>query len=341
MLARGLPSTESIDKVTVTKLNTLSVVATLYNSHETIKQFVHRVTKAAKQVAQQFEIVLVDDGSTDDTIKLVRNLADQGLPIVLYQLSRNFGHHAAMLEGVKRASGDFVFLIDCDLEEAPELIIEFHNVMHEKSADVVYGVQKHRKRGKGVDKLLGSLFYSVYNSLSEVKIPPNLSVTRLMKREYVAALSLFSETEMIVGSIWSMAGFKQYAVDVDVEYKGHSSYSMRRRISMAIEAIISTSTRPLKLYFILSLLVVLISALAIFWIMITWLVFDRPVPGFYTLVISIWFACGFLSSGVGLLGMYLSVIMKESKNRPRAIVRSVFTGSGHKQLNLNEKSDKF
>lgn len=324
--------------MTVEKLNTLSVVATLHNSHATINQFVHRVTKAAQQVAEQFEIVLVDDGSTDNTIQLVRNLADQGLPIALYELSRNFGHHAAMLEGVKRASGDFVFLIDCDLEEAPELIVEFHSIMHEKSADVVYGVQKKRKRGKGIDILFGRLFYSIYNFLSEVKIPPNLTVTRLMKREYVSALSLFSETEMIAGSIWAMAGFKQYAVDVDVQYKGHSSYSMRRRISMAIEAIISTSTRPLKLYFMLSLLVVLTSISALFWIMINWFLYDRPVPGFYTVVISIWFTCGFLSSGVGLIGMYLSVVMKEAKNRPRAIVRSVFKGSVHKKLKFAEKS---
>ena len=127
---------------------TLSVVTTLYNSKGTIKEYLDRIVACASQITNKFEIILVDDGSSDGTTDIVKSLNQGQYTLKLFELSRNFGHHAAMLEGLLKAKGDLVFLIDCDLEEEPELLIEFHREMIKSNADVVYGVQKYRSRGK-------------------------------------------------------------------------------------------------------------------------------------------------------------------------------------------------
>jgi putative glycosyltransferase len=311
------------------KQPSISIVATTYNSSATLDEFIKRSVAAAEKLTSRYEIILVDDGSTDSTVELLVASLQMDAPIRVIRLSRNFGHHKAMLAGLQCAKGDWVFLVDCDLEEAPELVVDFYEKAQQENADVVYGVQAERSRGGLRNQITGSLFYNLYNLMSDTQIPKNLCVVRIMSRRYLDALNRYGETEMIIGSLWAMAGFKQIPSAVVIKYKGSTSYSWARKMSMACDAVVSTSVKPLRMYFYISLIATTLAFLVCISVVILYLLFNTPVPGFYTLVGSIWLTAGFLSSGLGLIGLYLSIIMKEVKQRPRTVVQESAANEAH------------
>lgn len=149
----------------------LSIVTTLYRSEPYIGDFYRRISAAAKQLTDKYELIFVNDGSPDHSLDVVLSLAAGDPRIVVIDLSRNFGHHKAIMTGLARAQGERVFLIDSDLEEDPELLIEFSNHMQLTHADVVFGVQKHRA-GSLFRRLTGSAFYKLFALLSDLRVPP-------------------------------------------------------------------------------------------------------------------------------------------------------------------------
>ena len=312
-----------------TDISLLSVVTTAYNSEKVIDEFIARASTVAGTVNQKFEIVIIDDGSSDNTYERLQAHLSQGVPLKIVTLSRNFGHHKALLTGLEHAAGDLIFLVDSDLEEKPELLPEFWSIMQRESVDVVFGVQSRRERGSKRDKVVGSLFYSIYNALSETKIPSNLCVVRLMSRRYLDALLEFRETEMIIGSLWAMTGFKQISHPVEIAYKGHSTYSVPKKFGMALNAIISTSVLPLKIYFWISCIVTLLSLLVVMTLLFQFFFLGISSPGYYSIVSSIWLTSGFIASGLGLIGLYIAVIMKEAKQRPRTTIQSIDVSAAH------------
>src|SRR3954462_9074944 len=151
----------------------LSIVSTLYRSSATIDEFYRRAIAAAEGLSKNFELVLVNDGSPDDSRERALALHAADPRVVIVDLSRNYGHHKAMMTGLTHARGDLVFLIDSDLEEEPELLPVFADALRAADADVVYGVQ-HRRRGHLVERVSGWLFFGIFNALSETSIPANV-----------------------------------------------------------------------------------------------------------------------------------------------------------------------
>ena len=187
----------------------LSVVATLYRSAPYLREFCARAAAAAERVSPDFEIVLVNDGSPDDALAVALDIRAADPRVRVVDLSRNFGHHPAILTGLRHARGDEVFLIDCDLEEAPEWVEAFAAVRRaDPDADVVYGVQRVR-RGGAFDRLAGAAFYRLFNMLSADKLPPNLVTARLMSRRFVRALLRHPEVTLMLGAL---AYFGRYFV---------------------------------------------------------------------------------------------------------------------------------
>lgn len=148
---------------------------------------------------------MVNDGSPDQSLELAVELAGQDEHVVVVDLSRNFGHHKAMMTGLAHASGDLVFLIDCDLEESPEWLTEFADTMEEKQCDVVYGVQQQRKGG-WFERVSGQCFWSLFNTLSDISLPANIVTARLMTRRYVEALLQHQEREVFMAGLWHITG---------------------------------------------------------------------------------------------------------------------------------------
>lgn len=303
----------------------LSVVATLYKSEATVEEFIDRASAAARKVAGDggdYEIVLVDDGSPDRALALAiaRAKADPHLKIV--ELSRNFGHHKAMMTGLRHARGDYCFLIDSDLEEDPALIESFWNILHKEDLDVVYGVQAKRS-GALVDRAAARLAYKAFDWLLSARIPANHVTVRLMRRNYLDGLLAHRETQLVIGGLWVITGFRQKGVAVDKKTKGRTTYSFLRRWLIFLDTITNFSAKPLVMIFYLGIVISAVAGLVALWLLTRWALGGQSVPGWASVMISLWFLGGLLIFCVGVIGMYLAKIFLETKNRPLTIVRAI------------------
>lgn len=305
----------------------LSIITTLYRSAPYLEEFYRRTVAVADQVAASWELVLVNDGSPDNALELALALREQDPRIVVIDLSRNFGHHPALMTGLGHTSGERIFMIDCDLEEAPELLAEFDAAQRRDGADVVYGVQDRRK-GKWFERLSGDLFFTLFNHLSSVPIPRNVILARLMLRPYVEALLQHRERELFLAGLWILTGFRQLPVTVVKSSKGESSYTLRRKLTLLTNSITSFSNRPLVYIFYIGLFISLVSSAYIANLIIRKTFFLIPVDGWTSLIVSIWFLGGLMILFLGVIGIYLSRIFIEVKQRPLTIVRKVYGKSG-------------
>jgi putative glycosyltransferase len=304
----------------------ISAVATLYKTEGYIHSFYQRMTASILKITNDYEIVFINDGSPDNSVSVIKKLIELDSKVKLVDLSRNFGHHQAMLAGMDYAIGEFVFLIDSDLEEEPEMIIPFYEkMMSDEDIDVVYGVQETRK-GKFFERLSGAVFYSVFNYLSAIEIPRNLTSLRLMKKSYVESLRLYHERELVLAGIWSLAGFKQVPMVVKKGFRGNTTYSLLRKIDVMTNAIISFSAFPLVIIFRLGALITVAALIGVFYVFYEYISANRSISGWRSLIVSIWFFGGITLMCLGVIGRYVAKIFTEVKQRPRVVVKQVLQG---------------
>jgi putative glycosyltransferase len=301
----------------------LSVVTTLYKSAAYLEKFYTRVVTAAEKITDDFEIVIVNDGSPDSSLDHAIALYEKDHRVRVIDLSRNFGHHKAMMTGLTHARGELVFVLDSDLEEEPELLERFHRELKGTGADVVFGVQERRKGGL-FERLSGAIFFKLFNTLSTHRIPKNVTMVRLMTRTYVSALVLHEEREMLIAGLWSLTGFRQVPLTVTKRHKGTSTYNLRRRVSHFVNAITSFSNKPLVFVFYLGCVIVLASTIGALDLIIRNLISGTLLRGWASLIVSIWLLGGTTIFCLGVIGIYLSKIFIELKKRPYTIIRDVY-----------------
>lgn len=300
----------------------LSVVTTMYYSQNYLEEFCDRSTRAAGLVSSDYEIILINDGSPDDSLKTALSLQGKHPRITIVDLSRNFGHHRAIMTGLHYAKGDYVFLIDCDLEESPELLSEYWEAIQEPGIDVVFGVQKSRKGG-WFERTSGRLFYALFNALTSLDYPANSLTARLMTSRYVKSVLQFKERELDIWGVFVLTGFNQKALQVVKSSKGSSTYTLQKKIRMAIEMISTLSHRPLYLTFFFGVLFVFISLVSIGIIGYNKYMYNT-VEGWASIMALVWFVSGVILFILGIFGVYLSKIFLEIKNRPLTLVREVY-----------------
>ncbi len=308
----------------------LSVVTSLYNSAGRLRAFYERVAAAADAVSADCEIIMVNDGSPDDALAVALDLRERDSRIQVIDLSRNFGHHKALMTGLGHARGDLVFLIDSDLEEDPAWLGQFHERLRSTGADVIYGVQGSRK-GNWLERATGALFFHVFNHLLAHPIPANVVTARLMTRRYVQSLVQHRDREVCLAGLWMITGFEQLPLTVSKGSNDGSSYSVRRRISVFVNAITSFSNRPLMYIFQIGVLVMALSTAAGGILLYKSLRGEVGVPGWASIMVSIWFLGGVTIFCVGVLGIYLGKIFTEAKDRPYTVVRHVYGGQAEDQ----------
>ncbi len=306
----------------------LSVVTTLYRSAPYLREFYRRAVAVAERVCPSFELVFVDDGSPDESAETVRELLREDPRVVLVELSRNFGHHHAALAGLAHARGKRVFLIDVDLEESPEWLEEFAAQMGTSGVDVVYGVNRVR-RGAFVRKQIGGWFWSLFNLLSETKIPRNPCTVRLMSRRYVDALMRLPDRNLFLAGSFAWLGFRQEARPVEKGIRPtRSSYGPLRLASLFVDAITSFTSYPLSLIFVVGSIIASLALGAGLWLVIRKLVAPESISlGWPSVIVSIWFLGGLTIAFLGIIGVYLGKLFIEVKGRPVYIVRQVHRGS--------------
>lgn len=310
----------------------LSIVSTMYRSAAYLDEFVRRCVAAATVFGGQYELILVNDGSPDDSLEHALRLQRDNSCIQVVDLARNFGHHAAIVAGLEQTRGELVFLIDCDLEEQPEWLSLFEQEMVRSQADVVFGSQQQRVASAG-SNFFGALFWKALNAMSNVRIPANPMTCRLMKRDYVDALLRVGDRVLYLAGVFAWTGFRQQPLMLTktprpAQHK--STYNLSRKLLQAVDSFASFSVAPLTLVFLSGLCIWLSATLYGCYLLLRKL-FEPAmvVSGYTSLMVSIWFLCGFIIVALGIIGLYISKIFQEVKRRPLYLTKKTYQGGPH------------
>ncbi len=302
----------------------LSLVTTLYNSESHLQEFYDRISKCAQDITHDYELILVNDGSPDNSLELAISLHEKDQRVKVVDLSRNFGHHKAIMTGLSYAQSDYVFLIDSDLEEPPETLKSFwEEIQSSKDLDMVFGVQGKRKGG-WFEKISGSIFYGFINLLSDIKIPRNFLTVRLMTARYNENLIRCKEREINFSTLTELTGFEQKAVAIEKDSGSPSTYSLLMKFSILVNALTSSTIRPLWIIFYLGLGITLISSVFILKLLIDRGVYGVGLEGWTSVIVSIFFFGGLIIFVLGVIGIYLSKIFIESKHRPYTVIKKLY-----------------
>ena len=302
----------------------LSIVATLYQSAPYIAEFHRRVSAAAKTlVGEDYEIILVNDGSPDNSLELAVELTKLYPLVVVVDLSRNFGHHKAMMTGLAHSRGENIFLIDSDLEEEPEWLTDFSGQMRTEGCDVVFGVQIQRKGGL-FERWSGQWFYKAFKAITGLPLPANIVTARLMSRRYVDALLRHEEREIFMAGLWHITGFVQHPRMIRKHNTSKTTYDFVKKMSVLVNSVTSFSNVPLVGIFYIGLLISSVAFFYIIYLIVYRLLMETPLSGWTSVMASIWLLGGMIISFIGIVGVYLSKIFSEVKRRPYTIVRHVY-----------------
>jgi putative glycosyltransferase len=303
----------------------LSIVTTLYRSAPYIKEFVERTLKAAATLTSEYEVIIVNDGSPDNALELAISLCKDHDRIKVVNLSRNFGHHPALIAGLQHAAGETIFLIDCDLEEEPELVVDFwREFSRSPSIDVLYGVQRSSRKGGWFQRVTGRVFYAAFRFLADdAELNKNICTVRMMTKSYVNALLQFEERDYYFGPICSLAGFDQRPFAIDKKDKGSSTYSLLMKYHLFINCILAFSKKPLYAIFYVGILVMCIAAVLTINVLARKVLYGIDVEGYASLFIAVCFLGGLNIFFVGLVAIYISKILAEVKRRPLFLVKDV------------------
>ena len=297
----------------------ISIVTTTFNSAKTIVEFIQRSVDSVQRISKDYEIIVIDDGSIDETKAKVKEVLDGYKGLHLIELSRNFGHHEAILTGLSFAKGEYVFLIDSDLEESPELLIDFWNQISDSNFDVVYGISPYSKRNL-LQQFLSLIFWKVFRRYTKLRIPDGICTVRIMKESYVRELLQFKEVNVFLAGLFEITGFNQVAMNIDKEYKGSSSYTLRKKFEMALTSMISFSGRPLRAIALFGGTIVATASVMIITLIMRAMLGQSTLGGWLSIVTLIVLFGGIQILSIGILAIYVASILEEVKRRPRAIV---------------------
>lgn len=303
-------------------------MTSVYRSEPFLGAFIRETIQAVTASGiDDYEIVFVNDGSPDSSRDMLLRARAHNPAIKLVDLSRNFGHHKAVLAGLAYSRGQRVFLIDCDLEVAPAILARFLAAMHGSDADVVYGV-RDRRRGPAIERIGGALFWRLFNWLSNTTVPPDVLTERLMTRRYVDALLSLGDRNVFLGGMMYWAGFRQIGLVIEKKRReGRSTYSLRRRASLLIEAVTSFSTVPLKLALATGLLVTACALIGVVVLVVHKLINpDALLLGYTSMMLAVVGMGGLILTTLGILGLYMARIFIQTQGRPLYIVRDFHGG---------------
>ncbi|MCL6294674.1 glycosyltransferase family 2 protein [Jejuia spongiicola] len=305
----------------------LSVVTTLYKSKVFLDEFLLEIERAIVELQiKEYELIFVNDGSPDDSLEFLIKKKEKNSKIKLIDLSRNFGHHYAIQAGLLNAQGDYVFLIDNDLETPPGILVRFFEEMSfDNSLNVVYGYQEKRK-GNFVEKYLGSIFWILINKLSDTKIPHNILTERLMTKDYVKALLSLNDANLFLGGMMYWVGFNQKGISVKKNQRqGASTYSLRSRADLMLQAVTSFSGKPLVYLFYFGLVISFFSIIFIIYLIIQKFVYmDEVQLGWTSLVAISVLVLGVISTFLGVIGIYVYKIFRQVQGRPNTIIKKIY-----------------
>jgi polyisoprenyl-phosphate glycosyltransferase len=303
----------------------LSVVIPVYNESSLIDELIKRVKTNVMLITEDYEILIVDDGSQDNTWNLIESETKSENRIRGIKFSRNFGHHYAITAGLHNSNGEWVVVMDGDLQDRPEVIPDLYKKAQE-GFDVVF-VSRQNRPEKLYYRIAQKIFYWILRSLSGLDFDSRQANFSIINKKVVEAFKKFPENARFYGSTIKWLGFKRSFILADhgVRHSGKPSYTIRKRFKLASDIILSFSERPLKLAVTFGLLVTLSSIVMSIWLIIGALNFNFSVMGWPSIMASIFFLGGSILTVLGIIGIYLGRVFNQVKSRPLYIIDKVTT----------------
>ena len=303
----------------------LSVVSPVYNEENNIDYFFDKILPVLDSLEVSYEVICINDGSTDGTIHKILAFHQINPRIKLINLSRNFGKDNALTAGLHYASGRAVVPIDIDLQDPPELIESLLSKWRE-GYDVVYAVRKKRHGETLMKRLTASLFYKFINLFSETPIPPNTGDFRLLDRKVVKILNQIPERTRFMKGLFAWVGFKQIGIPYDRQprHLGKTKWNFWKLWNFALDGITLFSTSGLKIWSYVGLTISMLSFLYAMFLVIRTLILGRDVPGYASIMVVVLFLGGLQLISLGILGEYLGRVYAEVKKRPLYIVSDLY-----------------
>lgn len=304
----------------------LTFLLPCFNESAVLPETYRRVKAVADALAKRCEIVLVNDGSTDDTLAQMLQLAQRDPSLVIVNLSRNHGHQLALSAGLHYCSGERVLILDADLQDPPELLPQMLTVMEEQGADVVYAQRRSRSGDAWPKRLACAVFYRVLSRLSETPIPLDSGDFRLISRRVLELLLQMPERHRFIRGMVSWVGFRQvpFAYDRDKRFAGTTKYPFGRLLRLALDGVVASSTRPLALASYAGLLFASAGVVLIAYALYSWWKVGRTPQGWTSLMIVITILGSVQLFVLGILGQYLGRIHEQTRARPLFMVEGVY-----------------
>ena len=301
----------------------ISVVTTLYKSEQYINEFIKRTKKVLlKNKFNDYEIIFVNDGSPDNSSKVLNQICENDDKIVFIDLSRNFGHHKALMTGLKYSKGDLIYLLNSDLEEEPEWFDIFYNEIVRKKNDLVYGFQNHRS-GNIFNRFFGNMYYRLISYFLDVNHPQNSTTARLMTRKYLESFLKHKEKQFVISGLFALTGYNQIGIEVHRKLTSPTTYTFQKKSLIMLHMLTSMSSKPLIVIFVLGTIITLISSMIIIYLLISKLFFSGYYEGWVSIIMTILFMGGLIIMMQGIIGLYIASINEEVKNRPLTIIKSI------------------
>ncbi|UFZ02158.1 glycosyltransferase family 2 protein [Bradyrhizobium ontarionense] len=319
----------------------VSIVVPCCNEEEGLREFHRQMTTAAGALCgQKFELILVDDGSTDNTWKVINELLAEDRNVVAVRLARNHGHQLALTAGLSIVRGDLVLVIDADLQDPPELLTPMYEMMAREGADVVYGQRRSRAGETHFKKWSAEAFYRLLARITRVHIPVDTGDFRLMSRRISDQLVQMPEHDRFIRGMVAWLGYKQVAYEYDrnPRFAGSTKYPLLKMISFAADALISFSMVPLRIAtYVGALLTTGLTFVGIAAV-ISW-IFSGTVPGWTSLTLLVVMISSVQLLVLGLIGEYVGRIYIQSKNRPLFLISQIHRRGRVPHLSTDSQDD--
>ncbi len=310
-----------MDNILKTMNPHISIVTPVYGCGAVLHELYHRLTETLSSICEDFEIILVNDASPDSAWEEIQYLAEQDSRIIGINLSRNFGQHSAITAGLDYAKGDWVVVMDCDLQDQPEEIIKLYQKAI-SGYDIVWG-KRCQRQDTNLKKAGSILFYKIFDYFTDQKSDPSIANFGIHSTKVIQNFRKFKEQNRSFPLFIKWLGF--HSTEIEIEHStrpvGKSSYNLVKLLSLAFDGIISHSNKPLRLSIILGFLMSFLSILYGGYLIARFYVMDIGVEGWTSVMVSLYFLAGLILADMGILGVYLGKIFNETKNRPLYVVK--------------------
>ena len=304
----------------------LSIIVPCKNEEQAVPIFYSEFLKVAEKMGKiNFEIIFVEDGSTDNTLGIIRDMSAKDPRVRYISFSRNFGKEAAMSAGLKYSMGDYVAIMDADLQDPPQLLPQMFKKMEESGCDCVAARRRTRDGEPKIRSFLARSFYKILNSTSDLKFTEGARDYRLMKRRVVDAIMELPEYNRFLKGIYEWVGFKTEWVEFDNVERcaGETKWTLFQLCVYSLNALTSFSTVPLAIAAIVGILFCIFSSAAIILLSVRQLIFHNSAYGWTSMVCIIFFLCGLQLFCLGMIGQYAAKIYMEKKKRPQYIISEI------------------